>query len=125
MAALVVVVVDVVAEFEAGLSQAEKAAAVEQFGFEPALEELGLGVVVAAAASALRAHGLVILPQLPISVAAVLPAATRVGPVAVGQRPMHDIADLQGRGGTALPATGPLLQPALQLAGSAAWPPAR
>lgn len=51
MAALVVVLVDVVAEFEAGLFQAEKAAAVEQFGFEPASEDLGLGVVVAVAAS--------------------------------------------------------------------------
>ena len=39
---------------------------------------LSLGVVVAVAASALRAQGLVVVEQLPVGVAAVLAAAVEV-----------------------------------------------
>ena len=50
LAALSVVLGHVVADFELGLGQAEVAAAVEQFGFEPAPERFGVGVVIEVAA---------------------------------------------------------------------------
>jgi hypothetical protein len=52
VAALGVVVGDVVADFKLGFSQTGEATAVEQFGLEAALKRFGVGVVVAAAALA-------------------------------------------------------------------------
>jgi hypothetical protein len=60
MPSFVVVVGNVVAEFEAGLFEAGEAAAVEQFGFEPAPEGLGLRVVLTVAAPAHALYGAVL-----------------------------------------------------------------
>jgi hypothetical protein len=64
VAALVVVVGYVLGQFQPGFFQAGEAAAVEQFGFEPAPERLGLGLVVAVAAPAHALRGPVLSKQV-------------------------------------------------------------
>ena len=54
----------------------------EHLRFEPGPEALGLGIIVTVAAAALRAQGLVVVEQLAVGLAAVLPALP--GTTAVG-----------------------------------------
>ena len=79
----------------------------EHFGFEAGPEALGLGNIIAVAAPALRAHGLVAVEHFAVPVTAILPAAVgvheqagrgrlgpksaQVGPVAIGQGQVRDI----------------------------------
>jgi hypothetical protein len=79
--ALVIIIIKIVGD--AGLRVREigkngPLAYFEHLGFEPGPEALGLRVVVALAAAALRAHGLVVVEQLAVGVAAVLAAPVRV-----------------------------------------------
>ncbi len=61
-----------------GIGQVRKNGPLAEFEhlcFEPGPEALGVGVIVAVAATALRAHGLVVVEQGAIRVAALLPTA--------------------------------------------------
>jgi len=83
---LVIIVIKIVGDAGLGVGQVGKngpLADFEHFGFEAGPEAFGLCVVVAVAlpgttAAALRAHGLVVVQQFAVGVAAVLPAPVRV-----------------------------------------------
>ena len=83
--AVVIVVVKIVGDAGLRVGQVGKhrpLAEFEHLRFEAGPEAFGLGIVVALAAAALRAHGLVVVEQLPVGVAAVLaalPGTTAVG----------------------------------------------
>ena len=81
MQALVIMVVKIVGDAGLRIGQVGKNgpfADFEDLRFEARPPVFGLGVVVAVAATALRALGLVVVEQLPVGVAAVLPAAAGV-----------------------------------------------
>ena len=83
--AVVIVVVKIVGDAGLRVGQVGKHRPLAEFKhlrFEAGPEAFGLGIVVALAATALRAHGLVVVEQLPVGVAAVLaalPGTTAVG----------------------------------------------
>ena len=83
--AVVIVVVKIVGDAGLRVGQVGKngpLAEFEHLRFEAGPEAFGLGIVVALAATALRAHGLVVVEQLLVGVAAVLaalPGTTAVG----------------------------------------------
>ena len=78
---LVIIVIKIVYDAGLGVGQVGKNGSLadfKHFGFEAGPEAFGLCVVVAVAAAALRAHGLVVVQQFALGVAAVLPAPVRV-----------------------------------------------
>jgi len=82
MQPFVIVVVKIVGDAVLGVGQVGingPLASFEHLRFEARLQALGLGVIVAVAASALRAQGLVIVEQFAVHLAAVLRAAIRSG----------------------------------------------
>ena len=82
-----VVVVNIVGHATLCVGQVGKngpLADLEDFGFEARPPAFGLGVIVAVAAPALRAHGLVVAQQLSIGVSAVLPTQVSVDEQARG-----------------------------------------
>ena len=79
--ALVIVVVKIVGDAGLGVGHIGKNRPLAQFehlGFDPGPEAIGLRIIVAVAASVLRAQGLVFVEQLPVGLAPVLPAAVGV-----------------------------------------------
>ena len=75
--ALVIVIVKIVGDAGLGVGQVGKNRLLAQFEhlrFEPGPAALGLRIIVTVAAAALRAQGLVFVEQLPVGLAAVLPA---------------------------------------------------
>ena len=75
--ALVIVVVKIVGHAALRISQISKngpLADFEDLRFEARPQAFGLRIIVAVAAAALRAHGLVAVRQLPVRVATILPA---------------------------------------------------
>ena len=85
---LVIIVIKIVGDAGLGVGQVGKngpLADFEHFGFEAGPEAFGLCVVVAVAAAALRAHGLVVVQQFAVGVAAVLPALPGTTPVRVDE----------------------------------------
>ena len=85
---LVIIVIKIVGDAGLGVGQVGKNGSLadfEHFGFEAGPEAFGLCVVVAVAAAALRAHGLVVVQQFAVGVAAVLPALPGTTPVRVDE----------------------------------------
>jgi len=83
--AFVIVVVKIIGDAGLRVGQVGKngpLAPFEHLRFEPGPEALGLGIIVTVAAAALRAQGLVVVEQLAVGLAAVLPALP--GTTAVG-----------------------------------------
>ena len=79
--ALVSIVLNLVGDAGLRVSQVGKngpLAACEHVGFEARPPAFSLGIIVAVAAAALRALGLVVAQQVPVHVTAVLPAAVGV-----------------------------------------------
>ena len=83
--AVVIVVVKIVGDAGLRVGQVGKHGPLAEFEHlrsEAGPEAFSLGIIVALAAAALRAHGLVVVQQLPVGVAAVLaalPGTTAVG----------------------------------------------
>ena len=87
--ALMIVIVKIVGNADLGIGQVGKnrpLAEFEHLGFEPGPQALGLRIIVAIAASALRAHGPVPAEQGAVSIAAILPAPVGVDDQARGRR---------------------------------------
>ena len=83
--AFVIVVVKIIGDAGLRVGQVGKngpLAPFEHLRFEPGPEALGLRIIVTVAAAALRAQGLVVVEQLAVGLAAVLPALP--GTTAVG-----------------------------------------
>ena len=98
--ALVVVIVKIVGDAGPGVGQVGEngpLAEFEHLRFESGPQAFDLGIIVAVAAPALRAHGSVLVQQLPIRVAAVLPAAVRMHQQAQRRR-LGPKSPLQGPG---------------------------
>ena len=79
--ALVVVVVKIVGDAGLRVGQVGENGPLvwfEHLRFELGPEAFGLGIIVAIAAPALRAHSSVVVKHLSVTIAAVLPAAVRV-----------------------------------------------
>ena len=86
--ALVIVVVKIVGDAGLGVGQVGKnrpLAQLEHLGFESGPEALGLRIIVAVAASALRAQRPVPAEQGAVRIAAVLPALPGTTPVGVDE----------------------------------------
>ena len=97
---VVIVVVKIVGDAGLRVGQVGKhgpLAEFEHLRFEPGPEAFGLSVVVAIPAAALRTEGLMVVEQLAIGVAAVLPAAVGVHNKP-GRGRLGKKAPLQGRG---------------------------
>ena len=103
--ALVIVVVKIIGDAALRVRQIRKngpLADFEHFGFEARPEAFGLCVVVAVAAAALRAQGLVVVQSFAVGIAAVLPALPGTTPVGVdeqaGRGRLRPKGPLQGAG---------------------------
>ena len=84
MQPLVIVIVKIIGDAALLIRQVGKKGPLADFKdlrFEAGPEAFGLGVIIAVAAAALRAQGLVTVQQLPIGVAAVLPTLPGTTPV--------------------------------------------
>lgn len=78
---VVIVVVKLLGDAGLGVGQVRKngpLADLQDLRFEARPQALGLRIIITVAAPALRAHRLVVVQQLPLRVAAVLPVAVRV-----------------------------------------------
>ena len=85
---LVIVVIKIVGDAGLGVGQVGKngsLAPFKDFRFEARPQAFGLGVIVAVAAAALRAQGIVLMEQGAVGVAAVLPALPGTTPVRVDE----------------------------------------
>ena len=87
--ALVIVIVKIISDAALRVSQISKNGPLADFKdlrFEARPEALGLRVVIAVAAAALRAQGTVVVQQFAVGIAAVLPALPGTTPVGVHEQ---------------------------------------